>query len=639
MDGFEALKWVRAYSKFLKASSRVVNSAYEFGDFRLDARKRTLERRSSGEVVDITPKAYAALLHLVEHANEPVSKRELMAAVWPHVIVEDGNLTQAIHTMRRALGEAPGDHRYIVTIPGNGYQFVAQVERVQDRAPDPPAPPAAAAAPEVMAATPAAPPPEAPRSRLPAIALLSGALVLGLAAAAGYFWSQREPPATLIAVMPFGDDGTPPASMHLAKGVAQEITQLLRKGTDLKVFAASTPAESRGASHVLRGTVEQDGELLHVEARFIEVASGSTLWSRKYDRGYTDLAAIEQSIAASVTNQLRSTIGLADTRQLAANATALDHLMRGYHYFDRRQPGDMPRARAEFESALSLDPLCARSWAGVASTVYIQMTSGEVKYEEGLPRMRDAAMKAVSADPTLPDGFVRLASYHNLVGDQALAGRAFAQAAMLDPEHPLVQGGLAGAAAAQGRLEEAIDRQQKLAARMPNFSLAQRNLGVMLYSANRMEEARLVLMRANELEHDSDVANLIGQILILQDKPQEALEIAQRETEGLHQDHLLALAYRALGEQALSDAALARLVAGASRKDPLLIAEIYAQRADKAEAFDWLERAATRVEPRVSVLPGSRDLWELRTSPWFASMHDDPRWQAVFDGCCGATRL
>lgn len=615
-----------AYAKFLKGPSRVVNSAYEFGDFRLDARKRTLERRSGGEVVEVTPKAYAALLYLVERANEPVSKRELMAALWPNVVVEDSNLTQAVHTLRRVLGEAPGDHRYIVTIPGRGYQFVAQVKRVQEGAVDSPTlPPAATPA---MATVP----PGQVRSRQPAMALIVATIVLALGAAAGYFWLQREPAGTSIAVLPFSDEGTPPGSMHLAKGVAQEITQLLRKGTDLRVFAAATSKDSHQASHVLRGTVHQDGELLHIEANFIEVASGSVLWSRRYDRSYTDLAAIEQSIAASVTNQLRSTIGLADTRQLAANATALDHLMRGYHYFERRQPGDMPRARAEFESALALDPLCARSWAGVASTVHVQMATGEVAYEEGLPRMRDAAMKAVSADPTLPDGFVRLAAYHQLVGDEALAGRAFLQAAELDPEHPLVQGGLAGTAAAEGRLDEAIDRQQKLAARFPHSNLIQRNLGVMLYAANRMEEARIALMRANALEHTSDVANLIGQILILQGKPQEALALAQRETDGHFQDHLLALAYRALGQQDLSDAALARLVARAAQKDPLLIAEVHAQRDDEDEALSWMERAATRVESPVPALPAARGLWELRRSPWFASMHDHPRWQALFAG-------
>lgn len=608
-----------------------MNSAYEFGDFRLDARKRTLERRSNGEVVEITPKAYAALLHLVEHANEPVSKRELMAALWPHVIVEDGNLTQAVHTLRRALGEAPGDHRYIVTIPGNGYQFVAQVNRVQEGAAESPAPPVAQD-PHVVPPDPVdAHAPRPARSRWPLVAMIVAAFVLVLAAAAGYRWMQRQPADTLIAVLPFADEGTSPDSMHLAKGVAEEIAQLLRKGTDLRAIAAVAPSQARGASHVLRGTVQRDGEQLRIEANFVEAASGAVLWSRRYERGYTDLAAIEQSIAASVTNQLRSTIGITDTRQLAANATALDHLMRGYHYFDRRQPGDMPRARAEFEAALALDPLCARSWAGVASTIQVQMVFGEVGYEEGLPRMLDAAMKAVSADPTLPDGFVRLASYHELVGEPALAGRAFAQAAELDPDHPLVQGGLAGNAAAQGRLDEAIDRQQKLASRMPNSGLTLNNLGVMLFAANRLEEARLALVRANELEHTADASNLIGQILILQGKPQEALQLAQRETDGRFQHHLLALAYRALGDEASSDAALERLIAEAAQRDPLLIAEVYAHRDAPDEAFTWLERAATPIDAKVSRLPGARTGWELRTSPWFSSLHTDPRWKALFD--------
>src|SRR5215831_12429370 len=52
-----------------------------------------------------------------------------MEAVWPRVVVEEGNLSQAIYELRRALGERPDEHRYIVTVPGRGYQFVADVVR------------------------------------------------------------------------------------------------------------------------------------------------------------------------------------------------------------------------------------------------------------------------------------------------------------------------------------------------------------------------------------------------------------------------------------------------------------------------------------------------------------------------------
>ena len=98
---------------------------YEFGPFRVDTRKRLLLR--DGRTAPITPKAFDILLALIENRDEALSKDELMRAVWPDTVVEENNLTRNISTLRRALGERPNEHQYVVTIPGRGYQFVAEV--------------------------------------------------------------------------------------------------------------------------------------------------------------------------------------------------------------------------------------------------------------------------------------------------------------------------------------------------------------------------------------------------------------------------------------------------------------------------------------------------------------------------------
>jgi len=103
---------------------------YEFGPFRLDAVKRLLLRQ--GEVVPLKPKVFETLLALVEHSGEVLSKEELMKAVWPESFVEEGNLSVNIFALRRALGETRDEHRYIVTVPGRGYSFVASVSEVWD---------------------------------------------------------------------------------------------------------------------------------------------------------------------------------------------------------------------------------------------------------------------------------------------------------------------------------------------------------------------------------------------------------------------------------------------------------------------------------------------------------------------------
>jgi DNA-binding winged helix-turn-helix (wHTH) protein len=100
-------------------------AAYEFADFYLDPAHRQLLR--SGEPVPLTPKVFDTLLYLVEHRHAALEKDELLKALWPDVVVEENNLGQAISKLRAALGEAPGANRYIATIPGRGYRFVAPV--------------------------------------------------------------------------------------------------------------------------------------------------------------------------------------------------------------------------------------------------------------------------------------------------------------------------------------------------------------------------------------------------------------------------------------------------------------------------------------------------------------------------------
>src|ERR1700729_367380 len=103
---------------------------YEFGPFRLDPDKQALLRED--QPVPITPKAFETLLILVRHSRQVVTKDELMKAVWPDAFVEEQNLSQNIFTIRRALGETPEDRRYIVTVPGRGYRFAAQVRTVRE---------------------------------------------------------------------------------------------------------------------------------------------------------------------------------------------------------------------------------------------------------------------------------------------------------------------------------------------------------------------------------------------------------------------------------------------------------------------------------------------------------------------------
>ena len=115
----------------MAVSSKVL---YEFGPFRVDPDKQVLLRE--GELIPVTPKTFETLLILVRHGREVVSKDDLMKELWPDSFVEESNLSQNIFMLRKALGDTPEDKRYIVTLPGKGYRFAAEVHTVTQEGED-----------------------------------------------------------------------------------------------------------------------------------------------------------------------------------------------------------------------------------------------------------------------------------------------------------------------------------------------------------------------------------------------------------------------------------------------------------------------------------------------------------------------
>lgn len=113
---------------------------YRFGPFMLVPEARRLWR--DDERVPLTEKAFQTLVALVAQAGRTVDKDALMREVWPDTVVEEANLTQQIFLIRKALGEGPRDHRYVVTVPRRGYRFVAPISPVTEGPVAPPLPPA-----------------------------------------------------------------------------------------------------------------------------------------------------------------------------------------------------------------------------------------------------------------------------------------------------------------------------------------------------------------------------------------------------------------------------------------------------------------------------------------------------------------
>ena len=165
-----------------------------FGRFRLDRRKHLLLHGS--ETLPLPPKAFEVLLFLIDNRNRAIEKSEFMKAVWPDSFVEEGNLSQNIFLLRKTLGDGQDGQRYILTVPGVGYRFVAEVaeKEVAEQEEQEPAQLPAATMPVNVNPSPALP---RRRSLTQRVAVYAAALVLALAIGFAVYPRHKTTPQAL----------------------------------------------------------------------------------------------------------------------------------------------------------------------------------------------------------------------------------------------------------------------------------------------------------------------------------------------------------------------------------------------------------------------------------------------------------
>jgi TolB-like protein/DNA-binding winged helix-turn-helix (wHTH) protein/tetratricopeptide (TPR) repeat protein len=607
---------------------------YDFGDFTLDAQRRVLVSRADGKQVDITGRVLEALVYLVERPGQLVEKKALIEALWPHVVVEEGNLTQTIHTLRRVLGEKPAEHRYIATVPGRGYRFVAEVT-VRTEQPKVDAVPA----------------------RRPRVVVAGAALTLVLMAVAAVFaWRSRGQPVEetsvaappSIAVLPFVDMSAEQDQEHFAEGLSEEILNLLAQTDSLRVIARTssfsfkkqnadigTIAQRLSVSHVLEGSVRKSRERVRITAQLIDASTSAHIWSDTYDRDVHDIFGVQREIASAVADALHVTLGRAGPRRAeTTSARAYEHYLQGRHLFNRRLSGDLVQAKSHFEIALQIDPKYGRAWAALTG-VYFVARYERVELPNAMQNWREAAERAVALAPDLGEAHHRAAQYHWHAGDRAVAETHFARAAALDPADPLVLGMAVGRAISEGRLEDAIELQKRVVATDPVSATNRTNFGNLLTMAGRLPEAHAELERALELSPAAVVTTgNVADVLLLQGRADEALKVISRLPASHSRDRRFALAYFARGDVSEGNAMLARMLELAQKPDldvglAVAIAEVYAATNDADRAFKWLETARQRAVKQPVAWPGWLLDENLQMAPFLKPLHADPRWDEV----------
>ncbi len=290
------------------------------------------------EIVRLEPKAMAVLLRLAGRPGEVVSRDELLAAVWPNVIVGDNALTQVVIKLRKALGDTVHEPRYIQAISKKGYRLIATVEYELQTPGQAAAEMPAQRLPPRPARVDADPPPTGRGIRSTrAVWAISATLVLTAAAGTGWWlWqgqagdvasSAIEPSSVsgdalpLVSVEPFEAVGTEPRHELIARGITADLVTDLSKVSNLRVATGVEPPSTRAAlrsqaRYVLSGSVQGDHGRLRLHAHLADVVAGRQLWSQRFDRDSTVLFAVQDGLLRSILSVLPVKVSEAETLRL-----------------------------------------------------------------------------------------------------------------------------------------------------------------------------------------------------------------------------------------------------------------------------------------------------------------------------------
>jgi DNA-binding winged helix-turn-helix (wHTH) protein/tetratricopeptide (TPR) repeat protein len=566
---------------------------YEFGSFRLEVLRQRLF--AWDEPVPLAPKAFELLLVLVRSQARLVKKDDLMRTLWPDTVVEESNLTQNIFQVRKALGENAHDHRFIVTVPGQGYRFVAEVRQ-----------------------------PEGPGRQESAV---FGRL------------------ATPVAVVPFQVLGGAPGDEHLGLALADAVITRLSglRGITMRptgsvmryATGVSDPlaaGRELGADTLVHGAVLRVGQGLRITVQIVNLPAAAVMWAGTIDQPSANLFAAQDALCEQIVRALMVRLTGEErsrfTRKYTGNLEAYQAYLRGRHFWEKRSPGGYQKAIECFERATLHDPRYALAQAGLADCYNLLACYSLMPPGEAWPRALAAAERAVAIDDRLPEAHSSLAlARMGYEWNWKAAEEECLRALDLDPDYATARNYLAEWYTARGRYDESVQEIHRAQGLEPLSLILNRDVGAQLYYARRYDEA---------IEHLRDSLELSPDFALTHSTLAWALERKGLYEEAIkHVRAAIALvgptsqflgelghSYAMAGDRVRTQKVWAEMesMATAGYVSPYHFALVCLGKGDHQRALGWLEKACEIHVWQVIYFPAEPKLDPVRSSPRFQAL-------------------
>jgi DNA-binding winged helix-turn-helix (wHTH) protein/TolB-like protein/Tfp pilus assembly protein PilF len=606
-----------------------------FGGYRLDPHKRRLLR--NGEVLTLMPKAFDLLTYLVLNPGRLVTKDELMSAVWPDTIVEESNLSLNISILRKTLGEKPSENRFIATVPGQGYKFVADVSDASDG---------------TLMGTETKEYEQDPilnektnssgLSKRALVLVLSLIVLIAAGTALWYTLSAESSSERIrsVAVLPFKPLDSNERDETLELGMADTLISKLASSGELTVRPISSvrrfdsidqdaliAGRQLGVEAVLDGSIQRAGDKVRVTVRMIRTDDGRMIWSAIYDEPATDIFALQDSISRKAAAALRVRLG-SGRAPYTSNLEAYQLYMRGRLQVLKATRPELLAGIENFKKAIAVDPAYALAYAGIADAYRTLALGGEMRPLDVLPQSKEAALRAVELDDSLSEAHTVLAaSLFWSDWNWASAEEHFKKALDLNPNNADAYSEYAFLLSNLGRHEESLVAAQRSLELDPLNVRANARYGQFLNHAGRTAESVTVLQRTIELDPEYWLAyQFASSVYLVSGEYDQALNAAEA-SKRLNKESTRPIVYGGyakakLGDQVSARADLALLLKTAKERyvPNVNIAVLQLALGERDAALSSLERAESEKDPWMTF---------LKVEPIWAELQNEQRFQTM----------
>ena len=636
------------------------NHSYRFKSFLLDVEDRQLLNNDSP--VPLTPKVFDVLVFLVQRAGHLVEKEELMQTVWADAFVEDANLSRAIHTLRRSLGENQNGNKFIATVAKKGYRFVADV-KLDGKSESKSAIAAENGSSayvwpdelEVVHAEPGTENAASPvANRKPSTLIVFACLALILAGSLAAFivfkWNSelstlgRQPVS--IAVLPFrpvnaaNEDNTYDLNfafslilrLDLAKNLKVRSFRATKDYTGEGQDAAIVGKEQK-VDYVVQSSYMVAGGKLRVTSDLYNVKTGTVDATLNHDGPDSDLFAAGDIVASIFSKKLLAALNVEPVEPMANRGTKSEEAWKHYVYGtmlnNKRIREDSLKAVTEFENAVRIDPDFAEAYVGLAHAHEASFVNGGSKTVHCSP-WTQAVDRAIALAPNLGDAYTMKArNVRTCFGDAVLSSQLFDKAVELTPNSAFVRRFRGIHFMNQGRSDEALTELETALDLDPNLPWTEKLIARALYFARRYDAAIEQLKKTIQLDrHDPEQPEYLMMCYAFKGDFEQAFEwfLVLEATKNTPQTEIdfFKRVYSESAWPGVLRARLERAEKGERTGDKNYgeLASLAAQLGENDKAFTYLgkRQAGEKVEPTIG---------NLRQAPTFDSLRSDPRFERL----------